>query len=75
MTGFDQNLTNLINTLNQINLAVAALNKTISTVFPQALGTTTSATGGSATLPSQPAGFVSVVNPNNGDTIKIPYYT
>lgn len=68
------NLANLINTLNQINLAIAALNKTISTVFPTATGTAATATGGAATLPGNPVGFIQVFVPSLGSTVKVPYY-
>ena len=47
--------------------------KAIQTVFPQMGGTSTSATGGSRTLPSQPAGFIITTLPN-GTTVKVPYY-
>jgi len=54
--------------------ALSNIQQTISKVFPQTIGTATTATGGSATLPSNPAGFLSVVNPATGATVKIPYY-
>lgn len=37
-------------------------------------GTSGSATGGAATLPANPVGFVSVTLPN-GQSVKIAYYT
>lgn len=37
-------------------------------------GTSGSATGGAATLPANPVGFVSATLPN-GQSVKIPYYT
>lgn len=67
--------TNFINTLNNINLAIANLNKTINAVFPQFIGTATTATGGAETLPANPVGFLTVVNPVTGTTVKIPYYS
>lgn len=36
-------------------------------------GTSASATGGSATLPANPVGFVSMTLPN-GQSVKVPYY-
>lgn len=56
--------------------AVQALNKliqTLGTVFPQTGGTSSSATGGSATLPANPVGFISVTLPT-GQAVKIAYY-
>jgi hypothetical protein len=54
------------------NLGVIA--KTMSSAFPQQTGTTTSATGGSAsTLPSTPAGYINVTL-QNGTAVKVPYY-
>lgn len=49
---------------------VIALRAALPTVFGSLSGT---ATAGSATLPSQPAGFVVVSLPGGG-TGKIPYY-
>lgn len=68
------NLVSLINTLNNINIALGGINKTLNAVFPQATGTSLTATGGSATLPTNPAGFISVYEPSLSTTIKIPYY-
>lgn len=36
-------------------------------------GTSASATGGAATLPANPVGFVSLTLPN-GQSVKVPYY-
>jgi hypothetical protein len=58
------------NTVNSLN----AINTTLGKVFPQAIGTSSTATTGAATLPANPAGFLNVVNPATGATIKIPYY-
>jgi hypothetical protein len=55
--------------------AVYTLNQTVAKVFPQTIGTATTATGGSETLPSNPVGFLSLVNPVTGGTVKVPYYT
>lgn len=55
---------------------VRALNNiatVLGKVFPSSGGTSTSATGGSATLPANPVGFLSVVLPD-GTTAVIPYY-
>ena len=37
-------------------------------------GTSASATGGAATLPANPVGFVTLTLPN-GTAVKVPYYT
>ena len=71
----DKTNLNAIQSLNQIVIAIAALNKTVNAVFPQTIGSSGSATGGAATLPANPVGFLSVINPATGATIKIPYYT
>jgi hypothetical protein len=36
-------------------------------------GTSSSATGGAATLPANPVGFVTMTLPN-GQSVKVPYY-
>lgn len=55
--------TNAINTLNQIALAIAALNKTVNSVFPQGQAVTSSA--GSAS-----GKYLTVIGPDGG-TYKI----
>jgi len=52
--------------------AIGALNQTISNIFPSQTGTSTSAIAGTATLPSNPIGFVTVIV--DGNPVKIPYY-
>lgn len=42
-------------------------------IFPQTSGTATTATGGAATLPANPVGFITVTLPN-GTSVKVPYY-
>jgi hypothetical protein len=42
--------------------------------FPQATGTSGSATGGAATLPANPVGFIVLTLPS-GASAKVPYYT
>lgn len=58
------------NMVKQLGNIYTALMK----VFPSATGTTTSATGGAATLPSNPVGFLEVTNPTTGEIVKIPFY-
>lgn len=72
--GLFPGLTNLITTLQSLVLAANTINQTLAKVFPQAIGTATTATGGAATLPTNPAGFLDVVNPATGATVKVPYY-
>ena len=64
----------LVPTLQKVVQAINALNQTIAETFPQALGTTSTATGGAATLPAAPVGFISVKSPTTGEMVKIPYY-
>lgn len=64
---------NAIQSLNAITLAIAKLTQTINAVFPQAISTSLSATSGSIT-PTNFVGFLSVANPINGQTIKVPFY-
>lgn len=64
----------LVSAEKDITRAINALNETVGSVFPQTIGTAASAVAGSATLPANPVGFLSVVNPTSGDTVLIPYY-
>ena len=72
-------LQTLISTLNNILVAIGALNRTINTanaaIFPQVTNTSATATAGAATLPANPLGFMTVNLPNNGGTVKVPYYS
>lgn len=54
--------------------AVTNIGTTLAKSFPQVVGNSTTATGGSATLPGNPVGFMEVVNPTTGTTVKVPYY-
>lgn len=65
-------LTSAVKNANQV---LSQLVTVIGKVFPQALGTSTSATSGSASsLPATPAGYMNIVNPATGQTVKVPYY-
>lgn len=66
--------TNAINSLNQITLAIAQLTKTVNAVFPQTIGTSLTAHSGSVT-PTNYVGYLSVINPATGTTVKIGYYS
>ena len=67
-------ITDLVTWAHNAVISLNTLNQTIAKVFPQTIGTSTTATGGSATLPANPVGFIAVVNPTTGATIKVPYY-
>jgi hypothetical protein len=54
--------------------AINALNKTIQATLPYAQSTAATATGGAATLPGNPVGFIVITNPTTGLPVKIPYY-
>jgi hypothetical protein len=61
---------------NATMLGVRALNAIVTAlagVFPQTSGTTTTASAGSATLPANPVGFLTVTLPD-GTSARIPYY-
>jgi hypothetical protein len=66
----------LIANVQDVTQAVNNLNVTLKTVFPQQGPTSTTATSGLASLPSQPLGFLEVVLTLSGvsTTVKIPYY-
>lgn len=68
-------INDLLTASQNITKAINGLNQTIAAVFPQTSGTSSSATGGAATLPANPVGFLTVVNPVTGSTVKIPYYS
>lgn len=66
-------LTRLIAAAQATTQALNNLNQTINTVFPVSGGTTSTANAGSATLPSNPVGFILVTLPD-GTICKVPYY-
>lgn len=72
--GANQQLQLLITTLQAQVQATNKGNTILSSTFPQQGGTASSATGGSATLPANPVGFLVVTLPN-GTSAKIPYYS
>ena len=62
--------------LAQLRNGVQAINRlaqNLSSAFPVVTGTSSSATGGSATLPANPVGFITVTLPN-GTSARVPYY-
>jgi hypothetical protein len=58
---------------NSSGTALFAIQPTGRMTYPSGEMTATTATGGSASLPSQPAGFITI-NTSGGGTAKIPYY-
>lgn len=66
-------LDDVITQFSSANKTLGLLVKAFQTVFPQQTGTATTATGGAATLPGNPVGFV-VVSLPDGTSAKIPYY-
>lgn len=69
MVGVSDLYTGIQNVVKAIN----GLNQTLSTVFPQAGSTSTTATSGPYTLPGDVLGFLNVTLPD-GTPIRIPYY-
>ena len=67
-------ISDLVSWAHNAVISLNTLNQTIAKVFPQTIGTSATATGGAATLPGNPVGFLDVVNPITGATVKIPYY-
>ena len=70
-------LQTLVSTLQNVVQNLASLTKQIATstsaIFPQTQGTATTASAGSASLPSAPVGFIEIRLPD-GTTAKVPYY-
>ena len=54
--------------------ALYALQQAILTAFPQFVGSSSSASGGAATLPANPVGFLELTIPTIGQ-VKVPYYS
>lgn len=69
------NLQTLVAAIQQAVQAQNLIATNIGKVFPQATGTAGTATGGAATLPANPVGFVEIFVPSLNSTVRIPYYT
>lgn len=67
-------LSNIFTGIQQIVLAIRAANQILKSTFPQQGGTSATATGGAATLPANPVGFIIVTLPN-GTSARVPYYS
>ena len=65
---------NIVIAVNTLNSTAIALNNTMQAVFPYIVSTSSSATGGAATLPASPVGFIDITLPN-GTSAKVPYYS
>lgn len=63
----------LITAANNLVIAIGELTRVMKSAFPTASGTTGAATGGGATLPANPVGFITVTLPN-GSSALVPYY-
>ena len=74
MMGSIPGLDTLVTSVKNGVQAISGIQAAIGKIFPQATGTATTATGGSATLPSAPVGFIQVFVPSLNATVKIPYY-
>jgi hypothetical protein len=69
----NNNSFSILAALQQGVQALGGIRTALGNIFPQTTGTTTSATGGAATLPANPVGFIVVTLPN-GTSAKVPYY-
>lgn len=65
----------LVTAVKNLGISANTINQTLAKVFPQSIGTSASAVGGGATLPPNPVGFMVVINPATGASVKVPYYT
>lgn len=63
----------LITAANNLVIAIGELTRVMQSAFPTAGGVAGSATGGAATLPANPAGFITVTLPD-GSAALMPYY-
>lgn len=69
-----QGISDLVTAVKGSNQVLGQLVAAIKAAFPQSLGTSATATTGAATLPANPAGFIEVLNPTTGATVKVPWY-
>lgn len=61
--------------LQAIAEAISKQTLVIQNAFPNGTGTSATASGGAATLPANPTGFITTVLPDTTTTVKIPYYS
>jgi hypothetical protein len=69
----NDNSFSILAALQQGVQALSGIRAVLGAIFPQTSGTAASATGGSATLPANPVGFIVVTLPN-GTSVKVAYY-
>jgi hypothetical protein len=67
-------LSQLITVSQNSVIALGNIVQALKAVFPQGTGTSATATGGAATLPANPVGYIDVVLPN-GVSARVPYYS
>ena len=70
----DQGSADLASVLRNGVKVLSGILQALQQIFPSAIGTSTSATGGSATLPGNPVGFIEVKDPATGNVLKVPFY-
>ena len=68
----DSNI-NMITAAQNAVIQLGNIYKALLAVFPAVSGTSSTATGGAATLPANPVGYLTVTLPS-GATAKVPYY-
>lgn len=59
--------------LGSIVQQITAMVTALKAVFPSGTGTSATATGGAATLPANPVGYINVTLPS-GAQARVPYY-
>ena len=69
-----QGVTDLVTASKQISIAIGLLNQTLTKVFPNASTVSSTASAGGAALPATPQGFINIIEPITGNTVKVPYY-
>ena len=74
MADQDSGISQIVTVNQQGVIALNAILTALKAIFPQGTGTSATATGGAATLPSNPVGFINVTLPN-GTAARVPYYS
>lgn len=64
----------LVSALQSLVQATNAQTQALAKVLAAVQSTATTATAGSAALPSAPAGFLNSTRPDTGAAIKVPFY-
>ena len=71
----DQGSSDLASVQRNATRVLSGILTAMQSIFPIAIGTSSTATGGSATLPANPVGFIEVKDPATGSVLKVPYYS